>query len=70
MERVNYVNFACFSESVLKLKNPTRPDGIDKDKIKSLLGLATSDRERELIRYSVLKASYLTQTGARKQFGF
>ena len=33
MERVNYVNFACFSQSVLKLKNPTRPDGIDKDYI-------------------------------------
>lgn len=42
---------------------------MDKNKIKALLGLATSDRERELIRYSVFKASGLTQTGARKQFG-
>ena len=43
---------------------------MDKNKIKALLGLATSDRERELIRYSVFNASGLTQTSARKQFGF
>ena len=70
MESVNYVNFARFSESVFNLKNPTTAVGIDKDKIKALLGLATSDREKELIRYSVFKASGLTQTGARKQLGF
>ena len=70
VESVNYVNFARFSESVFNLKKTTTAVGIDKDKIKALLGLATSDRERELIRFSVFKASGLTQTGARKQLGF
>lgn len=70
MEGIDYVNFAQFSESIFKFGKSTTPVGIDKDKIKALLGLATSDRERELIRYSVFKASGLTQTGARKQFGF
>lgn len=32
--------------------------------------MATTDRDRELIRYSVYKASELTSSGARKQFGF
>ena len=63
MERVNYVTAGFFSESVLKLKNPTRPDGIDKDKINFRSRKGTD-------RYSVFKTSGLTQTGARKQFGF
>ena len=70
VEGVDYVNFARFSESVFKFRNPTTLIGMDKNKIKALLGLATSDRERELIRYSVFKSSGLTQTGARKKFGF
>ena len=38
--------------------------------MKALLGLAQSDRERELIRYSVFKASGVSSTTARKSFGF
>ena len=70
VEGVDYVNFGRFSESIFKFRNPTTQIGMDRNKIKALLGLATSDRERELIRYSMFKASGLTQTGARKQFGF
>ena len=55
---------------LLNFRNPTTLIGMDRNKIKALLGLATSDRERELIRCSVFKASGLTQTGARKHFGF
>ena len=40
-----------------------------KNEIKQLLGLASSDREREIIRYSVFKSSGLTSTAARKHFG-
>lgn len=36
----------------------------------SILTLAQSDRERELIHYSVYKASGLSATSARKTFGF
>ena len=43
---------------------------MEKSEVKALLGLAQSDHERELIRYSVFKSSGLTPTTARKQFGF
>ena len=42
---------------------------IHKAEVKALLGLAQSDRERELIRYSVFKAG-VSSTSARKSFGF
>ena len=32
--------------------------------------MAKSDRERELIQYSVMKSSGLTPTGVRRHFGF
>ena len=70
VEGVDYTNFAQYSESIFKLMNLSTPIGMDRDKIKALLGLATSDRERELIRYAVFKTSGLSQTSARKQFGF
>ena len=38
--------------------------------MKALLGLAKSDRERELIRYSVCKSSGISSTASRKLFGF
>lgn len=43
---------------------------MSKNEIKKLLGLACSDREREVIRYSVFKSSGLTSTAARQHFGF
>ena len=42
---------------------------MDKTLIHSLLGLCQSDRERECLRYAVFKASGLSATQARKQFG-
>lgn len=53
---------------MLATKEPSR--GVEKSEVKALLGLAQSDREKEVIRYSVFKASGLTPTAARKQFGF
>ena len=41
-----------------------------KEELKHLLGVAQSDKERECIRYAVYKASGLSATQARKQFGF
>ena len=67
VEGVDYDKFVAFSESLCVTKSSSsigRPD------IKALLGLAQSDRERELIRYSVFKASGSTPTAARKNFGF
>ena len=65
---VNYNKFACFAEALVHRVRlqPT----IDKTEVKAILKLAQSDRERELIRYSVFKASGLSTTAARKTFGF
>ena len=46
------------------------PVGIDKNCVKVLLALARSDRERECLRYAVFKASGVSQTEARRMFGF
>ena len=46
------------------------PVGIDKNGVKVLLALARSDRERECLRYAVFKASGVSQTEARRMFGF
>ena len=43
---------------------------MDKKKIKAVLRFSSSDRARELIRYSVFKTYGLMQTGAIKQLGF
>lgn len=43
---------------------------ISRKEIKSLLSLAVSDRERELLRYTIYKTSGLTPSGARQHFGF
>ncbi len=43
---------------------------IDKKMLKSLLVLCESDRERETLRYAVVKSSGLSMTQARKSFGY
>lgn len=43
---------------------------LSKDVVKLLLGMCQSDREHECIRYSVFKASGLSQTQVRKLYGF
>ncbi len=42
---------------------------MEKKELKALLTMAQSDGERELIRYSVVKTSGLSATGARKAYG-
>ena len=43
---------------------------ITKADIRDILSLTTSDKERELVRYAVWKASGLSATGAARHFGF
>ena len=43
---------------------------IDKSSVKDLLAFATSDREREIIRYTVYTASGFTATQDRRMYGF
>ena len=65
VQGVDYVKFACFANA-LQDTTASRSLTIDKGHVKALLGLARSDRERELIRYSVFKSSGLSATAARK----
>ena len=67
---VNYISFAQFAEMTFQSTPSSKEVHIDKSKVKTLLGLACSDRERALIRYSLNKASGLTPTASRKYFGF
>ena len=51
IDGVNYTQVVQFMEATLQQSVKS----IEKHELKSLLGLAQSDRERELIRYSVFK---------------
>ena len=69
VEGVNSQKFACFAEALLCSEHSSIPT-VHKAEVKALLGLAQSDREQELIRYSVFRASGVSSTSARKSFGF
>ena len=69
VEGVDYLKFVHFAAAVQSAK-PVANAAISSSEVKSILSLAQSDRERELIRYSVFKASGLSVTAARKAFGF
>ena len=68
VQDVNYVQLVQFLEAIVITRKSSLPS-INKSELKALLGLAQSDRERELIRYSVFQSSGLTATGARKHLG-
>ena len=69
VEGVNY-NLVQFVEALLASRPPTEgTTSIDKKEIRALLGLAQSDWERALIRYSVFKSSGLSPTAARQKLG-
>ena len=70
VEGVNYINFAHFAEALFSTRAHSHAVGIGRGEIKSLLGLAQSDRERELIRCSIFKTSGLSSSASRRQFGF
>ena len=65
---VDYTQFFHFVTALQSTKSSTTT--ISAYEVKSILSLAQSDRERELLRYSVCKASGLSSTAARKVFGF
>ena len=69
VERVDYVNFSHFAEAIFSSSTPLKAV-FGKEQVKTLLGMACSNRERELLQYSVFKTSGLSATGARKEFGF
>ena len=68
---VNYENLTSLLRCIMERQQPkSSVPPLDKATVKSLLGLCQSDKERECIRYAVFKASGVSSTQARKQFGF
>ena len=66
---VDYLKFSHFLNASATSRENSKPT-FSKADLKQLLILAQSDRERELIKYTTLKASGLSKSTARKRFGF
>ena len=67
IEGINYTHVVQFLEATSMSRQSSVC--IKKHELKALLGLAQSDRERELVRYTAFKSSGLSTTGARKHLG-
>lgn len=67
-EGVKYFQVVQFLEAMLFPRQGS-VQIITKSELKALLGLAQSDRERELIRYSVFRSSGLSASRARRHLG-
>lgn len=52
-----------------QLSQSTAKSGISRNELKQLLSIAQSERERECVKYAVYKASSITPSQARRQFG-
>ena len=68
-EDTNYQQFACFINKLVCNESEAH-QLVQKSDIKSILSLAQSDRERNLLRYSLFRASGTSFTAAKKKFGF
>ena len=67
---IDYLRFAQLLHAFVSNLHPRSQPAMDKRQVKSLLQLAQSSRERELIRYAVYKSSGVTESAARKVYGF
>ncbi len=67
---VDYSRLSLVVDGVAGSLATQSPQGIDKNCVKMLLSLAQSDRERECLRYAIFKASGMSATRARHQYGF
>lgn len=65
IEGVKYFQVVQFLEAMLY----SQQGSVQISELKALLGLAQSDRERELIRYSVFRSSGLSASQARRHLG-
>lgn len=68
---MDYIKFAPLANALCSSNRSVRSSTtISKSEIKSIMTLAQSDRECELIRYSVFKVSGISYTAAKHIFGF
>lgn len=68
MEKISGLNYSAIIGFIANQK-PKREVGMTKTELKQLLVIATTEKERECIRYAVYKASNLTPTQAKLHFG-
>ena len=67
---VDYSKISLVLSGMVSSFKDQNPKGLEKGCVKLLLGLAQSDRERECIKYAIFKASGMTSTQARREYGF
>ena len=71
MEKINGLNYEQLSEILSEnAQKVVKQHGISKQELKQLLTITKTERERELIRYTVFKTSGVTPTKARRWLGF
>ena len=68
VQGVNYIKLQQFVDQLFAKKGATV--SLSKQMLSALLGLATSDRERQLIHYTAYNASGLSKSAAQTPFGF
>ena len=66
---VDYSRISLVINGMVSSLTSQNPHTLEKDCVKMLLGLAQSDRERECIKYAIFKASGMTATRSRRQYG-
>lgn len=70
IEKINGLDYTLLVSSLQgKLSKSQEQQGITKEELKRLLSLTRNDRERECVSYAVFRASGVSQTKARRQFG-
>ena len=71
VEGIDYVKFVSLLDALFSTRTgAVMSPSISQSELNAVLTLAQSDRKRQLIRYSVFKASGMSYTAARKSFGF
>lgn len=70
MELIPGVDYEKLVNIFESATSTTSSQTISKSELQNLLTLAQSDREKELVRYTAFKASGLTASAARRQYGF
>ena len=66
----NYFHVMSILTDMEETKKSSSCVTLSKQKLKDILSMAQSDRERQCIRYTAFVTSGLSATAARKQFGF
>ena len=72
LEHIQHVDYRKMGMvmNVMAEKKQSPIKGLEKSSVRYLLNFAKSDRERECLRYAIVKVAGITPTEARRRFGF